>query len=370
MDTFIEYAKKALRDEITATSIYKQLAMLHKDENIGNRLARIAEMEERHVNFWRGFLQKRGCDISSIKPNRVKILVYIMLFRILGVGLTLRLLEVDEQEAVELYAKILENEELDSSEKEEIKRILEDELVHEQEFAEEESKFEDFLAHIREAVLGMNDGLVEVLSVVSGLAGAYGSSFHVALGGLIVGIAGALSMGIGSLASARAQKQVREGVLRRIRNASLYVAHLFRERIVKYMVEKGFSIQLAQAIADESSKNHNLLSEIIAEEEYGFREETLGDPLKSGLYTGVFYAIGAFIPLLPYLLNLPLHYAIPLSLALAGVALGITGFLIAISANLDVKGKVIEMLFAGLGSAGITFLIGKLASIVLGVSFI
>ena len=293
-----------------------------------------------------------------------------MLFRILGMGLTLRLLEMDEQEAIELYAGMLKDVKLNENEKTKIKEILEDELVHEQKFVEEESRFEDFLTHIREAVLGMNDGLVEVLSVVSGLAGAYGNPFHVALGGFIVGIAGALSMGIGSFASTRAQRQIHEGTLRRIGNAALYVSYLFKERIAKYMLKKGFSAQVAQAIADDSMKDKALLTKIVAEEEYGLKEEMLGNPFKAGIYTGLFYVIGAFIPLVPYLIGLPLYFALPLSLILAGIALGITGFLIAVSANLDVKKKIIEMMLAGLGSAGITFLIGKLASAALGISIV
>ena len=52
-------------------------------------------------------------------------------------------------------------------------------------------------------MLGMNDGLVEVLSVSVGLAGVYGNPFYVALGGLIVGIGGVLSMAIGVLISVR-----------------------------------------------------------------------------------------------------------------------------------------------------------------------
>jgi len=99
---------------------------------------------------------------------------------------------------------MLESSELSKHERRELIKILEDELTHGDEFLREESKLEDFLAYVKDAVLGMNDGLVEILSVTTGLAGAYGNPFNVALGGLIVGIAGALSMGIGALVSARA----------------------------------------------------------------------------------------------------------------------------------------------------------------------
>ena len=90
---------------------------------------------------------------------------------------------------------MLDNPGLDEGEKAEIRRILAEELIHEQELAEEESRFIELLDHVRDMVLGMNDGLVEILSVTAGLAGAYGNPFYVALSGSVVAIAGALSMG-------------------------------------------------------------------------------------------------------------------------------------------------------------------------------
>ena len=97
--------------------------------------------------------------------------------------------------------------------------------------------------YVSDAILGMSDGLVEVLSVSAGLAGAYGNPFNVALGGLIVVIAGALSMGIGSFTSVRAQKQVRLGVLTRIFLASRYIPMFFRDRVFNYMRKRVLVIE-------------------------------------------------------------------------------------------------------------------------------
>ena len=110
-----------------------------------------------------------------------------------------------------------------------------------------------------------------------------------------------------------------------------------------------------------------LLARVIAEEEYGLREEALENPLRAGAYTGMFYAVGAFVPLIPYFLGLPVVIAVILSLLLAGVALGATGFMIAISADLPVKRKMLEMIAFGLGSAGVTYVIGRIASILFGI---
>jgi len=64
---------------------------------------------------------------------------------------------------------------------------------------------------------------------------------------------------------------------------------------------------------------------------------------------------------------LPIAFAVVLSLMLAGMALAFTGFIIAISANLRIRIKVLEMIIAGLGSVAITFVIGRIASMLLGI---
>ena len=362
-----EIAVNSLKDELEATIIYGRLAKMHSDKPVSKKLAKIAEMEGRHVRFWSDFLRRRGIDPVKIKPSKLKIMLYTIIFRIIGLGLTLKLLEASESGAIEAYTKLLESPELSDEEKKVLYRILEDELVHEEEFINEESKFRDFMNHVRDAVLGMSDGLVEVLSVSAGLAGAYGNPFNVAIGGLIVGIAGALSMGIGSFTSVRAQKQVRLGVLSRILLASRYIPRLFRDRVFNYMRRKGFSIKTSKSIANEALENRELLGKIIAEEEYGLKEEALENPGKAGLYTGTFYIIGALVPLIPYFLLLPIQISIPLSFILAALMLALTGFLIAISAGLKIKWKMLELIAAGLGSAMLTYGIGKVASILLGI---
>ncbi len=111
----------------------------------------------------------------------------------------------------------------------------------------------------------------------------------------------------------------------------------------------------------------NYLRKIIAEEEYGLKKEALENPAKAGLYTGTFYIIGALAPLIPYFLLLPVQLSIPLSFTLAAIMLGITGFLIAVSAGLSIKWKILELICAGLGSAMLTYGIGRIASILLGI---
>jgi len=368
MKSILYFAKEALLDELHAVAVYSKLAEYYryKNEELSAKFKKLANMEKGHANFWMEFLKRRGYDVSTVKVNKLKVAFWILLFRVLGLGLTFKILESSEGGAIKMYSKMLEGGELSESEKAVLRGILEDELIHENTFAEEETRFKEFVEHIRDAVLGMNDGLVEVLSVSAGLVGVYGNPLYVALGGLIVGIGGALSMGIGALTSVRAQKQVRLGTLSRLGIAAKYATHILTSKVIGYLKKWGLREEEAKTIAEEV-KRRGMLDKIVAEEEYGIKEEKLENPIKAGLYTGVFYAIGAFIPLTPYFLMLPIKMALLLSFIMAALMLSLMGFLIAIIAELDIKMKVLELVTTGLGSAIITFAIGRLASIILGI---
>jgi VIT1/CCC1 family predicted Fe2+/Mn2+ transporter len=366
--SIVRMAKAALADETLANTTYSRLAQLYSSDAMRGKLAEISEMEMGHARFWAEFLERRGYEVSSIRAGRLRVFLYILLLRTLGLSLTLRMLERSESSAVEHYSKMLDSPEVDDSVKGELKRILEDEFIHEQEFAEEESMFKEFTRHVRDAVLGMNDGLVEILSVTAGLAGAYGNPLLVALSGVIVSIAGALSMGIGTFASVRAQRQVHEGIIGRILVASRYVAHLLKDRIGGYMAKKGYSANVSQAIAEESSEDSRMLSWVIAEERHGLREEDLGSPGKAAVYSGLFNMVGALVPLIPYFLRPPISTAIALSLLFVGLALAFTGFLVALLADLPLKRKMLEMVLVGFGSAGASYAVGTIASMLFGVS--
>ena len=99
----------------------------------------------------------------------------------------------------------------------------------------------------------------------------------------------------------------------RIRLAVRYVAEVFRKRIKLIMLDKGYSGEVSERVAAESMRDPKLMMRVISEEEYGVREEKLENPVAAGLYTGLAYLLSAFLPILPYLLGLPIISAMLLS---------------------------------------------------------
>ncbi len=363
----IKIATKMYKDEIETSIIYEELSRRTKDPEISRKLQELSKVEKKHSDFWKNFLGRRGVDTSRIRINKKLLRLKIALFKILGYGLTLKILELGENNAIKSYSQLLSSPYLLEDEKQRLKKILEDELVHEDEFEEEESRLKNFLQHVRDAILGMNDGLVEILSVSAGLAGAYGNPIYVALGGSIVGIGGALSMAVGTYISVKAQRDVKLGAIERIKLAARYATNLLVERIKSILVKKGYSWDAVGKIGEDARLNPDILSRIMAEEEYGITEESMEDPRMASLYTGIFYIIGAFVPLIPYFLGLPILYALIFSFIMAASMLAVSGTIVAISSGLAIKKKVLELVLSGLGSAIVTYGIGAVASILFGI---
>jgi VIT1/CCC1 family predicted Fe2+/Mn2+ transporter len=129
--------------------------------------------------------------------------------------LLVSLLELGETSAVQRYLYFFTHAELDDIDKTRLKRIILDELEHETFFKQTAQALG--VSNLRDFVLGMNDGLVEILGAVTGLSAVYPANpLLVGVSGLIVGIAGALSMGIGVFISVRSQRQVNDGARERM----------------------------------------------------------------------------------------------------------------------------------------------------------
>jgi VIT1/CCC1 family predicted Fe2+/Mn2+ transporter len=359
-----EIAQRAIKMEAFAVSLYSYLAKLFPSQS--EIYLKFAGIESNHIAFWSNFLIKRGEELFTVKAASLKIFSNKVAVRVLGSGLALRMMEREESSSISLYASLISSLELDESEKRGLMNILEDELVHEEEFIRQQSQMGGFMSYIKDATLGLNDGLVEILSVTTGLAGVYGSPYSVALGGIVVAVAGALSMGISTFTSSRSQRQVHEGILKRLATTSRYVTGVFRDRVKSFTRNQGYSEEISERIAEETTSDPRRLSEFIAKEEYGLQEEYLTDPGKAALYAGISNLIGAIMPLAPYFFVANITTALILSLLFATFSLIITGFIVSLVANTSTRSKIAEMVISGLGSASASYIIGWLASIILG----
>ncbi|MBS7647686.1 MAG: VIT1/CCC1 transporter family protein [Candidatus Bathyarchaeia archaeon] len=358
----INFAKKALLNELETSAVYSRLAKSYRAESLSERLGVLSETEAEHARFWSRFLEKRGVETKVFRASSLKVVVYTFVFRLLGVGLGLKFLERGERAAINNYCTILYDPELSNEEQSTIRGILIDELRHEELFEEYAASYKFFLKNLAIVLTQISGGLVTVLSVSAGLAGVYRQPFAAAIAGLLVGFTEAMSSAVSFYFYGKTEKQIKIGIMQRLKIITENLPDVFSERMIKFFEKKGLSKGTATMVGEELMQDTNLLRRLFAEERYGIHEEALGDPRRTGLYAGLFRLIGTIFPLIPYFLNLPLVLTVPISVLITLAVLVFTGFLAAISTETSISGKVTELIISGLVLTAVVFFVGWIAS--------
>jgi len=213
-------------------------------------------------------------------------------------------------------------------------------------------------SNLRAAVFGINDGLISNMSLILGIAGANANQHVIILAGVAGLLAGACSMGAGEYISVRSQREVFEYQIA-IEKQELeeYPEEEMEELSLIYQargVPREAADKLAQIMIDNPETGLNTL----AREELGLNPEELVSPIGAMLASFFSFAVGAFIPLLPFLLgsNLPSLY---MSMGLTSAALFVIGATLSLFNNKNPILQGLRMLVIGFLAGGLTFVIGK-----------
>ncbi len=355
----LEKAKKFYIGEINDHIMYKTLADEEKDQYLKENLYKISEMELNHAQFWKSFIEKRGGKVPEVKPNKFKISVIKLIRKVFNPVVIVSFLELGEAGGAKEYFEFLRTENLEPEEYESLKNIILDELEHETFFEKEAENFG--ISNIRDFVLGMNDGLVEILGAVTGLSAVYLTNpMVVGVSGLIVGIAGSLSMGIGAYISVRSQRQVNEALKEKMEILFSIAPERAVEEFELKLEESGIPDEVAKEIAQKLGYNQEALKKLLI-------KETDEDEIKSGLFTGFAYLFGVMFPVLPYFFAPTSLVALPFSILFAGLALATVATVISVLSGISIKKKVMEMVFSAFGAAGISFIFGKIMQTLFGI---
>ena len=149
-------------------------------------------------------------------------------------------------------------------------------------------------------MLGVNDGLVTVLALILGLAGANASVSAVRLAGAASLVAGAFSMAAGEWVSVRAQVELYQGVLTELRALVGRNPKLVLDNLVDRLEAFGFDTSTAQKATTEIGLDEDLFLSFTARTVFGVNSDELGSPLTAALSSLLLFSLGALVPLLPW----------------------------------------------------------------------
>jgi vacuolar iron transporter family protein len=209
---------------------------------------------------------------------------------------------------------------------------------------------------LRPAVFGAMDGLVTNVSLIAGVGGGGGSQHAIVLTGLAGLAAGAFSMAAGEFVSVSSQNELIASEVDKERHELTFNPVAEQAELAGMLRHRGVSAATARQAAAEISAHPEKALAVHALEELGIDPAELPSPVVAAGASLSAFAVGAVIPLLPYLLGFDaLGVALGLS-ALAAVGGG--GFVARLTSRPFWRGAVRQLLL-GVVAAGITYLIGR-----------
>jgi vacuolar iron transporter family protein len=210
---------------------------------------------------------------------------------------------------------------------------------------------------LRPAVFGAMDGLVTNVSLIAGVGGARLAAHTIVLTGLAGLSAGAFSMAAGEFVSVSSQNELVAAEVEKERiELETNPADEQAELAAMYKM-RGVDPALADEVARQLSRHPDEALRIHVREELGIDHHELPSPLTAAGASLVTFAIGALIPLLPFLLGFP---SLAVAVILAAIAAFIGGGIVArVTARPFLSGALRQFVLGALAAA-ITYGIGTL----------
>jgi VIT1/CCC1 family predicted Fe2+/Mn2+ transporter len=212
---------------------------------------------------------------------------------------------------------------------------------------------------LRPAVFGAMDGLVSNFALIAGVVGGTSGdhSSAVVIAGLAGLAAGAFSMAAGEYTSVASQSEHARAEIEIERREILERPAAEQAELAQMYVDRGIRADLAAAVAEQIHANPELAVEVHTREELGVDPDNLPSPLVAAGSSFVSFAVGAALPVLPYVLGAS---TILPALVISLVALFGCGALVSrVTTRTWWYGGLRQLLLGGV-AAGLTYLIGEL----------
>jgi VIT1/CCC1 family predicted Fe2+/Mn2+ transporter len=353
--------RRYLLAEWEAAALYRRLADAESDPERAAILRELAIMEDRHAARWRSRLEAAGEPLPQWKPS-LRTQLSPLAARVLGTRRVLPILEQLEGEGADMYAAEPAAQDFSLDERSHARVFAhlagKDAPAGASAIAQGESHHRGSAAgSLRAAVFGVNDGLVSNLSLVMGVAGAAQSPQSILLAGLAGLLAGAFSMATGEYVSMRVQRELFEREIELERAELEENPDEERAELALIYRAKGLAPDEASRLASKMIDNRATALDTLAREELGLNPDELGSPVAAASSSFFSFAIGALLPVLPYLLPFG-STAFLASLVLSGVALAGVGAATSLLTGRSALFGAGRMVGLGLLAAGVTYVIG------------
>lgn len=210
---------------------------------------------------------------------------------------------------------------------------------------------------LRAAVLGANDGVVSVSSLIIGVAAATPEAGPVLVAGVAGLVAGAMSMAAGEFISVSSQADSEAADIRREQQVLTDTPEHELQELAAIYEGRGLTPQTALTVARELSAHDALTAHV--RDELGLAEHLAARPLQAALASGVTFSAAAAIPLVAAWLA-PAGTIVPVVLAITVATLAILGALGAQAGGAPLLRATLRVVGWGIFAMAVTAAIGSL----------
>ena len=185
-----------------------------------------------------------------------------------------------------------------------------------------EGHFITRIGWLRAAVLGANDGLLSVASLLVGVAGAHFEQSALILTGVAGIIAGAMSMAAGEYVSVSSQSDSEAADLAREKDELALHPEQERRELAAIYIKRGLHKELAIEVADALAAHGALAAH--ARDELGVTDHSTARPVQAALASATSFVAGGIAPFLAILIA-PADIILPSLVGVTIVTLAILG---------------------------------------------
>ncbi|REJ06488.1 VIT family protein [Microbacterium bovistercoris] len=210
---------------------------------------------------------------------------------------------------------------------------------------------------LRAGVLGANDGIVSVASLVVGVAGATTDNAALLIAGLAGLVGGAISMALGEYVSVSSQRDSERALIAKERHELRTMPEDELDELTGLYRQRGLSAETARQVAIELTEHDALAAHL--EVELGIDQDDLVNPWHAAISSAIAFTLGALLPLLAILLPPP-GIRVPVTFVAVLLALAATGFISAKLGGARPGRAMLRLLIGGALALVATWLIGTL----------
>jgi VIT1/CCC1 family predicted Fe2+/Mn2+ transporter len=213
---------------------------------------------------------------------------------------------------------------------------------------------------VRDAVIGMSDGLTVPFALAAGMSGAVSSSKIVVLAGLAEIVAGSIAMGLGGYLAARTDAEHYDSERHREVQETRTMAQEEVAEVERVFTTWGLSPQEMAPAVQAITSDQERWVDFMMRNELGLEMPVPGRAFRSAGTIALSYVIGGFVPLFPYMLTPDINEGLRISVVLTIGALFVFGFFKARFTALNPWRGGLQTMFIGGLAASAAFLIARI----------